>query len=115
VTLIQRIGSALNLNTLKTPYRDGTTQVALDRGGHPSVDFIARLVSLVPKPRVKITGTLSPATMVFLLGAAIRLITDGADWSHQPNAERASSLIPMRKSAQPPSDMRQEPVPLYRA
>ena len=40
--------------TLKTPYRDGTracpalsgTQVAFDRGGHPSVDFIARLAAL---------------------------------------------------------------------
>ena len=26
--------------TLKTPYRDGTTQVAFDRGGHPPADFI---------------------------------------------------------------------------
>jgi hypothetical protein len=32
--------------TLKTPYRDGTTQVALDRGGHPPVDFMARLAAL---------------------------------------------------------------------
>jgi len=32
--------------TLKTPYRDGTTQVAFDRGGHPLVDFIARLAAL---------------------------------------------------------------------
>jgi hypothetical protein len=41
--------------TLKTPYRDGTTQVAFDRGGHPPVDFIARLAALVPKPRVNLT------------------------------------------------------------
>jgi hypothetical protein len=32
--------------TLKTPYRDGTTQVVFDRGGHPPVDFIARLAAL---------------------------------------------------------------------
>ena len=51
------------LYTLKTPYRDGTTQVAFDRGGHPPVDFIARLAALVPKPRVNLTryhGVLAP-------------------------------------------------------
>ena len=36
--------------TLKTPYRDGTTQVAFD-----PVDFIARLAALVPKPRISFT------------------------------------------------------------
>ena len=41
--------------TLKTPYRDGTTQVAFDRGGHPPVDFIARLAALIPKPRFNLT------------------------------------------------------------
>jgi hypothetical protein len=44
--------------TLKTPYRDGTTQVAFD-----PVDFIARLASLVPKPRINLTryhGVLAP-------------------------------------------------------
>ena len=46
--------------TLKTPYRDGTTQVAFD-----PVDFTARLAALVPKPRIKRTGTPSPGTMVF--------------------------------------------------
>ena len=46
------------LYTLKTPYRDGTTQVAFD-----TVDFIARLVALAPKPRVNLTryhGVLAP-------------------------------------------------------
>ena len=46
------------LYTLKTPYRDGTTQVAFD-----PVDFIARLTALVPKPRVNLTrfhGVLAP-------------------------------------------------------
>ena len=43
---------------MKTPYRDGTTQVAFD-----PVDFIARLAALVPKPRVNLTryhGVLAP-------------------------------------------------------
>ena len=46
------------LYTLKTPYRDGTTQVAFE-----PVDFIARLAALVPKPRVNLTrfhGVLAP-------------------------------------------------------
>jgi len=37
--------------------------VALDRGGHPPVDFIARLAALVPKPKVNLTryhGVLAP-------------------------------------------------------
>ena len=44
--------------TLKTPYRDGTTQVAFE-----PVDFVARLAALVPKPRVNLTryhGVLAP-------------------------------------------------------
>ena len=44
--------------TLKTPYRDGTTQVAFE-----PVDFIAGLAALVPKPRVNLTryhGVLAP-------------------------------------------------------
>ena len=44
--------------TLKTPYRDGTTQVAFE-----PVDFIARLAALVPRPRVNLTryhGVLAP-------------------------------------------------------
>lgn len=44
--------------SLKTPYRDGTTQVAFE-----PVDFIARLAALVPKPRVNLTryhGVLAP-------------------------------------------------------
>ena len=46
------------LYTLKTPYRDGTTQVAFE-----PVDFIARLAALVPKPRINLTryhGVLAP-------------------------------------------------------
>jgi len=44
--------------TLKTPYRDGTTQVAFE-----PVDFISRLAALVPRPRVNLTryhGILAP-------------------------------------------------------
>ncbi|GHD23042.1 IS91 family transposase [Halioglobus japonicus] len=44
--------------TLKTPYRDGTTQLAFE-----PVDFIARLAALAPKPRVNLTryhGVLAP-------------------------------------------------------
>ena len=35
---------------LKTPYRDGTIPLIFE-----SLDFIARLSALVPKPRVKLT------------------------------------------------------------
>jgi hypothetical protein len=35
---------------LKTPYRDGTTQVIFEPLG-----FIARLAALVPKPRINLT------------------------------------------------------------
>ena len=44
--------------TLRTPYRDGTTQVAFE-----PLDFKARLAALVPKPRVNFTryhGILAP-------------------------------------------------------
>jgi hypothetical protein len=37
-------------DTLKTPYRDGTTQVIFE-----PLDFIARLAALVPRPRVQLT------------------------------------------------------------
>ena len=46
------------LYTLKTPYRDETTQAAFD-----PVDFIPRLAALVPKPRGNLTryhGVLTP-------------------------------------------------------
>ena len=35
---------------LKTPYRDGTTQVVFE-----PLDFMARLAALVPNPRVNLT------------------------------------------------------------
>jgi len=81
--------------TLKTPYRDGTTQVAFE-----PVDFIARLAALVPKPRVNGTGTPSSATM-----ASWHQTTAGAGSSRQPGAVKASSPSPTQKSAHPPSVM----------
>lgn len=44
--------------TLKTPWRDGTTQVMFE-----PLDFIARLAALVPRPRINLTryhGILAP-------------------------------------------------------
>ena len=46
--------------TLKAPYRDGTTHVIFE-----PLDFIARLVALVPKPRAHLTryhGVFAPAS-----------------------------------------------------
>jgi hypothetical protein len=41
---------------LKTPYREGTTHFIFERGGPPSLDFIAKLAALVPKPRTNLTS-----------------------------------------------------------
>ena len=41
--------------SLKTPWNDGTTHVIFERGGHPPLDFMARLAALLPKPRVNLT------------------------------------------------------------
>ena len=40
---------------LKTPYRDGTTDVLFE-----PLDFIAKLAALVPKPRANFTGFWRP-------------------------------------------------------
>ena len=66
--------------TLKTPYRDGTTQVAFDRGGHPPLDFIARLAALAwpaaskapgqPHPLSWRSGTLPPLAWAGHAGSA---------------------------------------------
>ena len=45
---------------LKTPYDDGTTHVVLS-----PMEFMGRLAALVPKPRVKLTGTPCRGTMGF--------------------------------------------------
>ena len=47
---------------LKTPYRDGTTHVIFE-----PMDFIARLVAWVPKPKVNLTplhGVLPPTANI---------------------------------------------------
>ena len=40
---------------LRTPYRDGTTDVVFDQGGLPWLDFMSGLAALVPKPCVNLT------------------------------------------------------------
>jgi hypothetical protein len=58
VPRLSRSSTGKVVYTLETPYNDGTTQVAFD-----TVDFIARLAALVPKPRVNLTryhGVLAP-------------------------------------------------------
>ena len=56
--------------TLKTPYRDGTTQVAFDRGGHPPVDFVARLagilwdIATVRRKRIQLNSIQSAGTPI---------------------------------------------------
>jgi hypothetical protein len=81
--------------TLKTPYRDGTTQVAFNGVA------IRRWISLpVWRLWCQSRGSTSPATMAFSLQT-----TAGVGWSHQPGAGEASSLSPTQKSAHPPSAM----------
>jgi hypothetical protein len=90
--------------TLKTPYRDGTTQVAFDRGGHPPVDFIARSAALAwpaasqvarqPDPVPRRPGPRGPART-----------TAGEGSSRQPGTGKASSPPPTQNSAHPPSAM----------
>jgi len=50
---------------LKTPYSDGTTHVVLE-----PLNFITRLVALIPKPRVNLTGLRPVSSIVFLIRAA---------------------------------------------
>ena len=75
---------------LKTPYRDGTIQVAFE-----PVDF----VSAWP-PWYQSRGSTSPATMAFSLQT-----TAGVGSSRPRDAGRASSLSPTQKSAHPRSAM----------
>jgi hypothetical protein len=69
--------------TLKTPYRDGTTQVAFDRGGHPP---------WISSPGWRLwclnRESISPATMASWLGAAIRQIIACVGQSRQPGAAK---------------------------
>ncbi|XOV85809.1 MAG: transposase [Pseudomonadota bacterium] len=64
----RRLSLANNGNVviaLKTPYDDGTTHVVLS-----PMEFMGRLAALVPKPRVKLTGTPSRGFMVCSLPTA---------------------------------------------
>ena len=47
---VSRAHECAGATQLKTPYRDGTTHVIFE-----TLDFIARLAALVPKPRVNLT------------------------------------------------------------
>ena len=56
--------------SLNTPWNDGTTHVIFERGGHPPLDFMARLAALVPKPRVNLTrfhGVFAPNSRLRVL------------------------------------------------
>jgi hypothetical protein len=85
-------------------YRDGTTQVAFDRGGPPPVDFIARLAALAwpaasqaarqPDQVPRRPGLRGPART-----------TAGEGSSRQPGMGKASSPPPTQNSAHPPSAM----------
>jgi len=49
---------------LKSAYRDGTTHVVFDRGGLPSLVYIAKLAALVPRPRTNLTRYLEAVLSV---------------------------------------------------
>lgn len=77
---------------LKTPYRDGTTHVIFE-----PLDFIARLVALVPKPRVNLTrfhGVFAPNSRhrasITRAGRGKRNRADAAQEPHTPAEPRAS-------------------------
>jgi len=80
--------------TLKTPYRDGTTQVAFDRGGHPPVDFVARMAALVPKPRVNLTRLCgAPHSRVRL---TLGFGTNAANRAMKSTGSKATWVVPSR-------------------
>ena len=68
--------------TLKTPYRDGTTHIILE-----PLDFIARLVDLVPKSRVGLTRHHG----VFAPNSALRQQVTPARRGRQDNEPRTSA------------------------
>jgi Putative transposase len=96
VTLIQRFGSALNLNihfhsitvdrlaltsagqvrcTLKPPYRDGTTHSVLE-----PLDPMVRLAALVPPPRMHLTrfhGLSRAGTWLMKCSLIAVIVSDG--------------------------------------
>ena len=84
---------------LKTPYRNGTTHVLFE-----PLDFIARLVALVPKPRVKLTrfhGVFAPNSKYRVLvvpakrGRGKRVKTQNEAPDQTPAGKRASMTWPL--------------------
>jgi hypothetical protein len=76
---------------LKTPYTDGTTQVIFE-----PLDFIARLVALVPRPRVNLTryhGVFAPHSQYrALVTPAMRGRKKSESADNQTPAERRASM-----------------------
>jgi hypothetical protein len=58
------------VSTLKTPYRDGTTQVAFEGAAIRTVDFIARLAALARARSDQNPGSIAPATTVSYVSPA---------------------------------------------
>ena len=88
--------------TLKTPYRDGTTQVAFD-----PVDFIARLAALIPKPRVNLTryhGVLAPNRYIKDQDIIDRIL------AHLESKEQNTPALP---DLAPPTRAPPESLPLF--
>ena len=79
---------------LKTPWRNGTTHVIFE-----PLDFISRLVSLIPKPRVNLTryhGVFAPNSKhrarVTPAGRGKCKKTQSADESDRTSAEKRASM-----------------------
>jgi hypothetical protein len=82
-------------NELKTPWRNGTTHVIFE-----PLDFISRLVSLVPKPRVNLTrfhGVFAPNSKyrarVTPASRGKRKKSHSADEVDQTPAEKRASMM----------------------
>ena len=77
---------------LKTPYRDGTTHVLFE-----PMDFIARLVALVPKPRVNLTRLHG----VFAPNSAHRAQIEAClrTWAYSPIFRKRALMLPILRAA----------------
>jgi hypothetical protein len=73
--------------TLKTPYRDGTIHIILE-----PLDFIARLATLVPKPRVNLTRFHG----VFAPNSALRrqVTTARRGWQDKSPGHTLNAMLP---------------------
>ena len=96
---------------LKTPYRDGTTHVIFERGGLPSLDFVAKLAGafkvgarvMVPHLACFVTGRdperedVSGAITGYTSSTRYAVLLDNGTtkryiWAHQIRVERKRSL-----------------------